>query len=361
MKFLFLACPPTLCLLLATTLSGAAFGQDGPETSPTEATAFSVESADGNEAESGIQDEKSSPPAGATDSQSKEAVAEFPPETPPPTQSTEKPAPVGVTAAVSPPLAPAAQSAAPPEQIGDPMAAAERAEVADAEKEREEREFWAIYLSGNGIFAFGLNSSHEWKENCPSVPEMSWTPDCAVTKPLGLAVEGRLGVRLGMFGLEGFLLGAADWTSARLEGEQLPIDLPVFAQGMQIGRVGGAIGGTVRIMTPPARAQISAGIGGGVMLRHVFTSVSSLDGSSKGYTAPMMRADFTFTVFKFLNLGVMGWVEFSKDVVISPDLSDAPGLPADELDPYLDALGDVAVFRGSQFFIGPFGGFAFGG
>jgi hypothetical protein len=96
------------------------------------------------------------------------------------------------------------------------------------------------------------------------------------------------------------------------------------------------------------------------MLRHVFTSISSLDGSSTGYLVPMMRADVTFTFLKFLNVGVMGWVEFSKDVTVEPDLS-ALGLSDAEMGPILDALGEVTVFEGPQFFLGPFLGFTFGG
>jgi hypothetical protein len=75
----------------------------------------------------------------------------------------------------------------------------------------------------------------------------------------------------------------------------------------------------------------------------------------------MMRADITATFFKFLNVGVIGWAEFSKDVVIQPDLTGVPGIPQAALDELGAALGDVTVFQGTQFFIGPFLGITFGG
>lgn len=333
----------------AETVPEQAAPEAAPELAPTEEAALGEPGADPPPLEGGPEPEPEAP-----------VVQEAAPVVAP-SAAIAEPAPAEPPPAGPPPAEPA-PTHAPGEKAGDPLAAAERAEASDGDQREEEEEFWAIYLAGNGVFTFGLGSSHGWKEDCPQIPEINWQPSCRVRSPLGLAIDGRLGVRLGFVGLEGFLLLAGDWTSASFQ-EDLPPELdqlPSFASGMQIGRIGGSLGGGVRLMTKPAKAQISGALGGGIALRHVFTSISSLDGSSTGYTAPMMRADVTLTLFKFLNLGVMGWVEFSKEVTVEPDLSPL-GLSDADLEPILDALGEVTVFDGPQFFIGPFLGFTFGG
>jgi hypothetical protein len=232
-------------------------------------------------------------------------------------------------------------------------------------------------LDGNLAGTYGLRSTHEWNHTCPEVvveadPSSNWNPTCSATTPLGIAMEGRIGVRIGIVGIEGFGLGAVDFSSGELGGEKPEVELPGFASSMQIGRVGGGFGGGVRFMSN-GFLRVSTGLGGGVIFRHVFSNVSSLDGSSTGYTAPLLKADLSLTLAKFLNLGLLGWVEFSPEVKVTPNLAAAgafsgvdpndPNIPPETramLEAFENALGDVTVFDGPQFFLGPYLGLHFG-
>lgn len=221
-----------------------------------------------------------------------------------------------------------------------------------------------LYIDLNLAGTHGLRSTHEWNESCPNVSELSWSPDCKTSAPLGVALEGRVGVRIGVVGIEGFGLAAGDWSGGKLEGQEPSVPLPDFATEMAVGRIGGGVGGGLRLTTT-GLFRIAVGAGGGVMFRHVYSNVSSLDGSSQGYVAPLVRADLSFTLLKFLNLGVLGWVEFSPEVVVTPNLEAAGGiadmmLPAAQVEALETALGDVTVFDGPQFFVGPFVGLHFG-
>jgi hypothetical protein len=227
-----------------------------------------------------------------------------------------------------------------------------------------------FYLSGGAGFLWGVASTHAWAKDCPEIlpasPEIgqllqfsSWQPSCSTTAPLGVMVEGRFGLRFKYIGLEGFLLGSGDWSSGTLGGEP-PIEIPSYAQQMQIGRVGGGPGIGIRVMTPAKPVQFTVGVGGGLLARFVYTNVSSLDGSSESYLAPMARADLSFVFAKHFVLGVMGWAEFSDGVSVHPDLSMI-GLTAGPggMD-LLKGLEKVTVFQGTQFFLSPYLGIQFG-
>jgi len=234
-----------------------------------------------------------------------------------------------------------------------------------------------FYVNGHAGFLWGIQSTHGWNNGCPvlevsdeakaeaaaqgvTLPFTSWAPPCSATPPLGAMMEGRIGLRFRYIGLEGFLLGSADWTSATLEGMP-PIAIPDYARSMQIGRVGGGPGIGIRLMTKPAGVQLSGGVGGGFLARFVYTNVSSLDGSSVSYIAPMVRADLGLVFAKHFVLGVMGWVEFSGDVSVRPDVSMLglnEGPSGIDLD--IQGLERVTVFSGNQYFLSPYFGFQFG-
>ncbi len=213
--------------------------------------------------------------------------------------------------------------------------------------------------------AFGLQSTHEWKKSCPTVASLNWDPECTTQKPIGGLLNVNLGFRFGIVGVEAFGLIAGDYSSGKLDGQPPLVPLPNYATNMQIGRIGGAIGGGVRVMNTGA-VRLSGGAGAGVVFRHVYTNVSSLDGSSEGYQSPIIKLDVTLTLAKFLNLGVMGWVEFSKTIQITPQLDAAANLVGGsggfelELDLIAEGFGEVTVFKGPQYFIGPYVGFHFG-
>lgn len=221
------------------------------------------------------------------------------------------------------------------------------------------------YVDMNSAFLFGFKSGHEWNSTCPEMeitstsPPLAWNPGCSATAPLGFAVEGRLGLLFeNVLGLEAFVLGTADWSSASLHGEP-PIALPAYARDMLIGRVGGGPGIGIRYMTKPKGVRFTAGFGGGLFARFVYTNMTSLDGSSDAYLAPMMRADMSLVLTKFFNIGVLGWAEFSGEVAVKPDtaaLGEAANIPNLEL----NGFERVVVFSGTQYFIGPYVGLHFG-
>jgi hypothetical protein len=246
----------------------------------------------------------------------------------------------------------------------DPIPESSPPPPASTAREEEDEFDGGLYIDVNVAGTLGIRSTHQWKESCPEVTELSWSPDCKTKPPMGVALEGRIGVRIGVVGIEGFGLAAGDWSGGKLQGQEPAVPLPSFATEMAVGRIGGGVGGGLRL-TSTGLFRIALGAGGGVMFRHVYSNVSSLDGSSQGYVAPIVRADLSLTLLKFLNIGVLGWVEFSPEVIVTLNLAAAGGigdvmLPPAQVDALEGALGDVTVFDGPQFFVGPFAGFHFG-
>jgi hypothetical protein len=225
-----------------------------------------------------------------------------------------------------------------------------------------------LYFEFAAMGLFGMNSTHQWNDDCPRVDDPVTGQDLGVTcdtrVPIGGALGARLGIGLGVVGIEGFGMGAGDWSSARLNGLSIP-GVPAYLSEMHVGRVGFALGGGLRLSTPPAGLRLSLGLGGGLVFRSIYSNVSSLDGSSSSsYTAPVVIGDVTLRLGGTLSLGVLAWVEFSDTVTIKPDLSSLSSLPSaggqnpgQQLE---DAVGDVTVFQGTQVFIGPMLAFHFG-
>lgn len=215
----------------------------------------------------------------------------------------------------------------------------------------EEKKEAQLYLSLTGGPMFGFGSTHQWATVCPSAPAVGFAPGCTTTSPVGFIADLRLGVNFDGFALELFGLGAGDWTSATLESES------AASARMDVGRVGGGGGGGIRFLGKEAFTRFQVGGGGGVLVRHVYTSVSSLDGSSVDYVAPMVRADLGIILAGFLSVGVLGYVEFTGNVNVAPHF-DALGPGADAIE---GAVGPTTVFEGPQYFLGPVVGFQFGG
>lgn len=240
----------------------------------------------------------------------------------------------------------------------EPGAEPETAE-GDGASEKKSGPGFGVYLDADAAGLFAFTSTHEWDADCPAVSTGTdnWEPSCSTSAPMGLLLQGRLGLRFGHLGIEGFGLTGIDWSTAKFD-EAIP-GLPSSASKMAIGRVGGGLGAGLRLMTSPGLLRVSAGAGGGVMFRHVYTSISSLDGASEGYQSPFLSFDVTVTLLSFLNVGLMGLVEFPGDVAVSPDFSEIDdGMLGAQVE---SEIGDVTVFSGPQFFIGPKVGFHFGG
>lgn len=219
---------------------------------------------------------------------------------------------------------------------------------------------------GLGVYAdllakwmIGTSNTHQWNESCPSFEQGgsgSWNPGCDTKAPMGVGLEGRLGLRLGYLGLEGIGILAGDWSRARVD-EAPPGDSFALSQTMHVGRVGGGLGGGVRFLTAPAILRFTAGAGGGVMFRHVYSNVSSLDGTSSGYRAPFLRLDANLVLLHFLSVGFEAMFEFAPTVRLEPNVGDVVD-GAEQID---EAFGSIRVFKGPQVFIGPVLGMHFGG
>jgi len=348
-----------------------------PETPPSESTPPALE--DGSKAPTSTAPQPAPRPAPAPQPAPvpESAPAQSSPQLAPRPKSPAAKTPATAPAAAGP-TSPAAAPAtpgtanAPYVPIADSSAASDAAPDpsggAGVEPEEDSDFDGGLYLTLGGAATFTPESTHQWADgnSCPQVSTPEWNPSCSAKTPMGAAVEARLGIRINFFALEGFALGAMDWSSAELGGEEPPFELPDYASNMSIGRVGGGLGGGIRLSTPGSSVRLSVGAGAGVMFRHVYSNVSSLDGSSLGYTAPIGRADLTLTIFNSFKLGILGWVEKSKKVAVTPKIS-LPGVPTDlpgaqqaQLDQFQDALGDVTVFDGTQYFIGPYLGLHFG-
>ena len=211
----------------------------------------------------------------------------------------------------------------------------------------------------HAIAAFGVSAKHGWGNECPAyeLSGLSWEPSCTAMAPIGGGGGGHMGLRYGLIGFEGFLFGLADYSKASLEGEP-PVELPSYVNDNHIGRAGVAAGVAARLFIPLGGASLTASAGGGAAWRSVFSNVSSLEGKSEQYFAPLMRADLGLVVLGIFTAGIQGWVEFTPDVAVTPDLS-AVADSSGEVDIDVD-LGSIAVFGGPEFFIGPYAGLAFG-
>ena len=213
----------------------------------------------------------------------------------------------------------------------------------------------SFYLDIFGAGLFGLKSTHEWNDDCPEVTDPMTGEDlalrCDARIPMGVALGVRLGLKLkDAVGFEAFAIGAGDWSKVGLEGFDVP-GVPASLESMQIDRVGGALGGGLRLSTPSTGLSISTGFGPGVAFRRVYTNVSSLDGSSTNYAAPMLLGDVSITFGESFTVGVVGWAEFSKTISVEPDLSSIPG--AEEAASGFTQIERITVFQGPQWFIGP--------
>lgn len=226
-----------------------------------------------------------------------------------------------------------------------------RAAGTTAPPKAEEKKEAELYLSLTGGPMFGFGSTHQWASVCPSAPAIGFAPGCTTTSPVGFIADLRLGMNFNGLALELFGLGAGDWTSATLESNG------AASARMDVGRVGGGGGGGIRFLGKKSFTRFQIGGGGGVLVRHVYTTMSSLDGSSVDYVAPMVRADLGFILAGFLSVGVLGYVEFTGEVNVAPNF-DALGPGADQLEA---AIGPTTVFEGPQYFLGPVVGFQFGG
>lgn len=254
----------------------------------------------------------------------------------------------------------------PGEQMNVPIPIASRDSTAPALEERtdidDDTSKTGLYFDVFGIGMFALKSTHEWKDNCPEITDpISGDPldlSCDTRIPIGGAIGARLGLNLGgVFGLEGFAIGAGDWSRASIKGWSVP-GIPSYLRDMQIGRVGGVLGGGIRLSTPSSGVRLSLGAGGGLAFRRVYTNVSSLDGSSTNYAAPVAIGDISIMLGDSLTVGAFAWAEFSRTISVTPDLSSIPG--ATNANNPLGDLDKVTVFQGTQWFVGPLLSFHFG-
>lgn len=241
------------------------------------------------------------------------------------------------------------------------------ADTSDSLQPKEKEEIGGLYATLAAGMTFTPGDNHEWGDgqNCPSgsIPgtNETWSPGCSASDPLGGFVEFRLGYSFGIIGVEGFALGAADWSTGKIVDDQnlLQGTLPDFLTNMQIGRAGGGFGGNVRVQSLPGPVRVSGGLGAGGMFRYVYSNLSSLEGNSEAYVAPIIRADVGVVLLNLFTIGAMGWAEFSSDVTLTPDLNAVIPNP-DVADAVETAIGDITVYQGTQYFLGFFVGLHMG-
>ena len=244
----------------------------------------------------------------------------------------------------------AAESSRPVEEQSIPIPPTTAEKTQDTEEAFEGGLYFQIF--GAALFS-PTGSTHGWTQDCPSLAAINWNPECTTRAPIGGTIGARLGFRYKWIGVEFFGLGAGDWSSAAFD-QPIP-NVPSIVSTMQIGRVGGGPGGGLRILSPPGTFRFSGGVGAGAMFRYVFTSFSSLDGSSVNYQSPFLVTDLNLMIGP-LNLGLLALLEFSKDVNIQTKIAEQAGAAA-QLD---QIFSPIRVFSGTQFFLGPVLGLHFG-
>lgn len=238
-----------------------------------------------------------------------------------------------------------------PGQLVDvPVPAPSTSSAAPAGAEVEDPgEQTGIYLDIAALGMFGTRSTHGWRRDCPTY-QLSADADQAVTCETTPARGGALGVRFGfkfqgLLGVEAIVMGTGDWSSAKLKGLEVE-NAPSALSNMQAGRVGGLLGGGMRFTTPGRELYGSLGIGGGLVLRRLFTNVSSLDGSSVSYVAPALVLDLSIVLSNRLAAGLFVWSEFTPEVAVKPKLPSGVANP-------LSSLGSIVVHDGKEIFVGP--------
>lgn len=342
--FIFLSSRPALAQPSSDVALDAEALSDEAAQAPSQDLESSAASDDaGNESESGSEHSAEFPLA-AEDSNESAAETEAAP-----TSAAAMPA---LTPKLEDP-GPEPSQAAAPASTAEPASSAHTSDAAPLTLEKKDPEKRIrFYFGGRIAGAFVPKSSHEWKEQCPdfSATAIAATPKCSTQAPIGGAIDGHLGIRGKYFGSEGFILGSADYSVAKVDVDT-GFAIPDFAEGMHIGRAGVGAGVSFRGFYDTNVVGFNAAIGGGFLWRSVFSSLSSLSGQSEQYVAPIVRFDAGLSLFKFLTAGVLGWVEFSKDVVLHPDLSTFGGNAETA-----EIFGDVTVFQGPQFFLGPYVG-----
>jgi hypothetical protein len=232
------------------------------------------------------------------------------------------------------------------------------------------------YLDLLGMVA--PTSTHEWETNCPGT-------SCNTTAPLGGGLALRIGYSFGAVGLELMALGGVDYSSASTTLPQvadpfssLPTAVPAnalpsgvsslpggipsqLANQLSIVRVGGILGGALRLTTETKAVRFTVAGGGGVALRTIFSNVSLADGSSQSYAAPALALDAGLLFGNFLHVGAFASFDFVDRVSVGlvPRNFDITQLP-----PPYDAIAQqqqsVDVFTGTQTFLGLLAGLHFG-
>jgi len=374
---------------LAFALVGVSGLPDAPALGRPQPSALQADAAEAAPPSDGA-DAPAEPPAADAPAEPTAPSEPPPAEAPAPAAPPTDAAPSDGSVGAFPDAAPASDAAAPdatapetgaeePRTWNDPTAAAAAAETDPSastpppeedlgdeplEPSKQKKDPKGFGMAMVGALTFSPAAGHEWAQgNCPSatIDIMGTTAvfaptGCSASPSAGFSAEGRFGYMINVIGFELYGQTALDYVNAKLDGVPPIPGVPDYATQMHIGRIGIGGGGHLRLKTPPGPFRLSGGAGGGFLVRALFSNVSSLDGSSETYVAPVLRADLGIVLASVFTLGIMGWLEFAPTVTITPDLS-ALGPGGSELN---NVLTDTVVVQGTQGTVGLFGGFAFG-
>jgi hypothetical protein len=203
---------------------------------------------------------------------------------------------------------------------------------------------------------------------------------CSPGGPLGAGLSGYLGWLFDPLGLELGLFGSAhvEESSASFDGvngsEINPIVAsPAREEKFTIGRFGGGASVRGRLWYSTPRVRFTVAAGPGLLFRSMAferetEAVNGFTGriaeSGIDYLSPMLSleagAELRVSRTLALSLGVLSWFETASDNGKSAQRTDTVLLPEDDTPPVPHATPAYDLANGTQWFIGPYLGLAFG-
>ncbi len=273
-------------------------------------------------------------------------------------------------------------AAAPPAPPPPPTEAARKPQPASSEPPPPPEEDEDDSRDDSGFFGsvilpvqFGA-STNAWNDACPTPATLTYTDpttgfsvahtvdgSCSSTGPIGGGLQLRMGYNFGWFGIEGAGLALVDVATASIDMANALPGIPEaygdIAGSTVYVRPGVGLGLGGRLSTPTSGIRATLGVDFGFVQRWVYVVPSDYVGSSVSYTAPLLMLDGGIQLGGVpggrFYLGVLLWWEFAPDVAFERDMSFLG-----ENIQYPDSLRRVTPYQGTQFFVGPFIGIAFG-
>ena len=201
---------------------------------------------------------------------------------------------------------------------------------------------------------------------------------CSAGSVAGGGIHGYVGWMLDPLGLELALFGAGDVVSPSatfdgVTGSEINPNLasPAHTESFTIGRFGGGAALRARVFTQVSRFRFAFAVGPGLAYRYlVMKRDTEADGGLRGevadtgagYVSALLSMEFAAQLMlgetTALSLGVLSWLEHAGSDVESEPRDQAVLLGGER--PVLQATPAYDMAAGTQWFLGPFVGLAFG-